>query len=635
MKRKAQFKFTSGRAAATIVIIMLPLLYFFPALTGKLSLIQGDGWTANLGLRIFTGRMIAQGILPLWNPYLFAGMPHLASIYPGVLYPPNWLFVALSPGIAINVIVITTYHLALAGAYRYARCLGIDRLGAIITGVVFGFGGYMVMSIGQTSNITTAAWLPWVLLAIEKLHQRATWRWMALGSIFISLQFFAGVPQITWYTALVGGAYFAFSAVVRKQNQPRRRFIIGALGMAIFGALLSAIQLFPLREMQQHGGRAKISYEYFAAFSFPPQQVLALVFPFFFGGASLPPYRIPYWGQSGIFVTCGYVGLLSILLGLVAVIGARKCPLTWFWAGLAIISLTLSFGDYLPFGLNHWLYRIPVYNLFRASFRHTFEFTFSCAVLAGFGANYLSHADRERKKTPALASAAILTAIVIFTVVAYALFGHILSPNVPRPQQSKSLLNIELLAPLFFFMASVIVLWRFTLHRSKFSSVWLVLILLADLSAYGHYLEWRTYIFSITDRLADPPTVQYIKARESDLNSFRILSYSPQPFGTNYELLDYPNNSIARGLQSANGYDMLRLQRPSEVLGDMTPEGVVQNHNSFGLAHQGFNLFNITYLLFERNGPLDAAGSVVYEGVRFENRSLERRLISGSRIELF
>jgi Bacterial membrane protein YfhO len=640
MEAKCQSYFagelTTGRAVATIGIILLPLVYFFPALTGDLSLVQGDGWTANLGLRIFTGRMIAQGIFPLWNPYLFAGMPHLASIYPGVLYPPNWLFVVLPPGIAINVVVITTYHLALTGAYRYARCLEIDRLGAIITGVVFSFGGYMVMSMGQTSNIATAAWLPWILLAIEKLHKRATWRWVALGSIFISLQFFAGVPQVTWYTALVGGAYFFFSAVMRPQNQPGWRFIIGALGMAMFGALLSAIQLLPLHEMQQFGGRAKISYEYFAAFSFPPRQAVALVFPFFFGGASSPPYRIPYWGESGIFITCGYVGLLSILLGLAAVIGARKRPLVWFWAGLAMISLTLSFGDYLPFGLNHWLYQIPVYNLFRASFRHTFEFTFSCAVLAGVGANYLSHAGRNRdKKTMALASSVILTAIVIFTLAAYALFGQKLSPNVPKPRQSDSLLNIETLTPLFFFVASVIALWCFTLRQSKLSKVLLVLILLADLLAYGHYLEWRAYTFNVADRLADPPTVQEIKARENDPNSFRILSYSSQPFGTNYEMLNYPNNSIARGLQSANGYDMLRLQRPSEVLGDMTSEGVVQNHRSFELAHQGFNLFNIKYLLVERNRPLDPTSSIVYDGVCFESKSFEQRLISGSRIDLF
>src|SRR5262245_47201815 len=181
----------SKRSLATLVIALLPLLYFYPAVKGDLALVQGDGWTANLGLRILTGQLLTQGQLPLCNPYIFAGMPLLASVYPGALYPPNWLFALFPPGVAMNMVVITTYHLALAGAYRYARALGVNRTGAIVTGVAFTFGGYMVMSMGQTSNIATAAWLPWVLLAIEKLRQQVSWLLVTLAAIFIALQFFA------------------------------------------------------------------------------------------------------------------------------------------------------------------------------------------------------------------------------------------------------------------------------------------------------------------------------------------------------------------------------------------------------------------------------------------------------------
>jgi len=289
MKILARRKILTERALTTLVIVLLPLFYFYPAVKGELALVQGDGSAANLGLRILMGQFLAQGQLPLWNPYIFAGMPPLASIYPGALYPPNWLFALFPPGVAMNLVVITTYHLAHAGAYRYARSLGINRIGAIITGVTFTFGGYMVMSMGQTSNIATAAWLPWVLLAIEKLYQRSSWRWVTLGAVFIALQFFAGVPQMTLYTALVGGAYFLFSALIRARQQPRWRFTLGVSAMAACGALLSAIQLLPLRELQRQSGRAAISYEYFAAFSFPPRQVLALVFPYFFGGATMSP----------------------------------------------------------------------------------------------------------------------------------------------------------------------------------------------------------------------------------------------------------------------------------------------------------------------------------------------------------
>jgi len=634
VKTPVRRKIFSERVLATLVIALLPLLYFYPAVKGELALVQGDGWTANLGLRILTGHSLAQGQLPLWNPYIFAGMPLMACILPGALYPPNWLFALFPPGVAMNIVVITTYHLALAGAYRYARALGINRAGAIITGVAFTFGGYMVMSMGQTSNIASAAWLPWVLLAIEKLYQRVSWQWIVLGAIFIAMQFFAGVPQMTWYTALVGGAYFLFSTVIREKRQPRARFILGITAMAACGVLLSAIQLLPLRELQQQSARAKISYEYFAAFSFPPRQIPALIFPYFFGGAYLPPYRILYWGDSGIFVTCGYVGILVLLLGCIAVIGLRRQSIVRFWIGAALFSLILSFGDHLPFGMNQWLHQVPVYNLFRASFRHMFEFTFACAVLAGLGVSYISQGDGKQSSRTLRIGVAALAIVVLFTLLLYIFGGQHLPPNAPRPALSNSATNLEVLVPLFFFVISVAALWRYASRRTKFSGASLIFVLLADLISYGHFLEWRAYTFNIAEGLADPPSVKYIKSREPDLNSFRILSHSVQPFGANYHILNYPNNSIARGLQSVNGYDMLRAQRPATAIGEMSPEGVIGDLNVFNTTDQSLSLFNVKYALFERVGPLGTGDGVVYEGVRFREKPLEWKLSPGVRQEM-
>ncbi|MCI0389325.1 MAG: YfhO family protein [Acidobacteria bacterium] len=627
-------KIISARALATLVIILLPLLYFYPAVKGELALVVGDGWAGYLGIRILTGQSLAQGILPLWNPYIFAGMPLLASVFAGALYPPNWLFALFPPGVAMNLVVITTFHLALAGAYRYARSLGINRTGAIITGVAFTFGGYMVMSMGQTSNIATAAWLPWVLLAIEKLYQRASWRWVTLGAIFIALQFYAGVPQITWYTALLGGAYYLFSVLIRERQQPRWRFSAPVSVMVAGAALLSALQLLPLRELQQQSGRAELSYEYFAAFPFPPLQIVSLIFPYFFGGAYFRPYHIPYWGETGIYVTCGYVGILVILLGCVAVIGPRMRSIVWFWTVTALLSLILSFGDYLPFGLNHLLHRTPVYNLFRASFRHMFEFTFACAVLAGLGVNCISQCDRKQASRMLRISAAIMAIVVLFALLLYIFGSQYLLPNAARPALSNSSRNPEVLVPIFLFVVSVVALWHYAARRTKFSSALLIFVLMVDLVSYGHFLEWRANTFSVARALADPPAVEHIKSRETDLNSFRIMSHASQPFGPNYSALNSPNISIARGLQSVNGYDMLRMRRPATAIGEMTPEGIAQDLNVFDMADQRLNLLNVKYLLFERVGALGTGDAVVYEGVRFRDKPVELKLGPGGRQEM-
>src|SRR5437868_1310318 len=83
-----------------VALIFLPLIYFYPAVTGQIALAPGDVWISNLGVRVLLGRLLAQGQLPLWNPYIFGGMPLLANVYTGALYPPNWIFAVCPPAIA-------------------------------------------------------------------------------------------------------------------------------------------------------------------------------------------------------------------------------------------------------------------------------------------------------------------------------------------------------------------------------------------------------------------------------------------------------------------------------------------------------------------------------------------------------
>src|SRR5262249_55580212 len=158
-------------------LILIPIIYFFPAVMGWITLVPGDGLSQNIGVRILIGQALRDGHLPLWNPYIFAGMPLLAAVHPGALYPPNWLFALFPPPTAMNIVVITTYHLAIIGTYLYGRRVGMTRIGALIAGLAFTFGGFMTAHLGHTSRIAAAIWLPWILLAVENLYQRLTWRW--------------------------------------------------------------------------------------------------------------------------------------------------------------------------------------------------------------------------------------------------------------------------------------------------------------------------------------------------------------------------------------------------------------------------------------------------------------------------
>jgi len=610
----------SERAIIAATLVILPLIYFYPAVIGKVIFTNGDGWSYNLAVRMLAARMIADGMLPLWNPYTFAGMPLLAASQPGALYPLNWLFALFSPGVAMNLVMIASFYIALFGAYRYARLIGIGRVGALVTGMVFTFSAYMISNIEHTGLIAASAWLPWTLLSIEQLYRRASWRWVAVGAATVALQFFAGLTQTTFYCALVYGAYVIFSLTAREPRERRLRFLGAVAAMTVCGALLSAIKLAPVFELQQQSERAQISYEYFSLIAAPPRRLFAIIFPFFFGGSGSLPYKIPEWDYWWVTKwQGGYVGMLGLLLSLVALMGPRRRRLTWFWAGVAVVALTLAVGAYLPFGLNHLLYRVPIYNLFRCSYRHLCEFSFAVAVLAGFGVNYIVEMERAQTRQALKRGILAMTALVTCTAVAYRFFGSRLGTPIPPPAGSGSLANAEALVPLSFFVLSVAVLCLYAKRQTPATASCIVILLLLDLASFGHFFNWGPD-FRIVDRLADPPTVRFIKAREPDWNSFRVASQLGVALNAaDAESLNQPNISIARGLQSVNGYDPLRLPRLAAIAGEMDIFGVMRNPKTLGLSDRGLDLLNVKYLLRARASKPESG----HEGIGFNPLNLQ------------
>src|SRR5581483_2898617 len=527
-----------GKLIFVAALFFLPLIYFYPAVIGKVALAPGDVWISNLGVRVLLGRMLAAGQLPLWNPYIFGGMPLLANVYTGALYPPNWIFAVFSPAVALNALMISTCHLALVGMYLYARRIGLERLSALVAGIVFTFSGFSIAHLDHIHRLTAVVWLPWIMLAIEELYQKASWRWIVLGAVFIALQLFAGDPQMTLYTAMVGGAYALFCLLARAEREKRRRFILAGAVMSVAGLLLSLAQLLPEAELLRQGERARLSYDYFAGYSLPPRQVVSLVFPYFFGGAALKPYRVEYWGEWNELVPCGYVGLLGLMLVLAAWFGRSRSDelpacrvsidndpgekggpssadsnklaarrgstlMIWFWSGVALVALALAFGDYLPFGLNHLLYRVPVYNLFRGSYRHWFEFTFAAALLAGFGLGRLG--ELRPNKVPEVLAASTATVFLLLVTVAalYHFGGDVFAGSAPRPALAGSLANPEAFIPVITFVFAAAAFWLHGLRQNAGSTVVLVVVLMLDLGTFGWFFAWRAVPNRVNERLSD------------------------------------------------------------------------------------------------------------------------------------
>jgi len=647
-------------------LMLLPVIYFYPAVKGDFVLMMGDGWAYNILMSMFSGALISQGEIPLWNSHIFAGTPHLAAIQTGALYPPNWLYAILPPGAAMNAVVISTYQIAIVGSYLFGRRIGMVRIAALVTAVTFTFSGFMVAQFDQTNSIAAYAWLPWVLLAIERLYQRLSWRWIGLGATFIALQTFAGLPQATFLTALLSGAYVVFCLTLRGSTVRPIRFGLAILLMAICGAMFSAIQLLPARELQLQGDRAQISYEFFSHWSMPPRRLFALVFPNFFGGGLKPFYSRPAWDSLwSVRWAHGYTGIVGLLLAFVALFESFrrrmvsrkgedyaldqneetvvkpdalpfKRSLIWFWGSVAGVSLLLALGHYMPFGLNHLLYRITPFNLFRGSFRHLVEYSFAIAMLAGLGTSMLTTSPRKQAYRALLPGAITIASVVSATLAAYLYFNRAIPVENPSLAPTTSLKDAEALIPMIFFLLSIAAVWFYMRRRSGLAGVVLVITLLLDLASFGYCTEWRTVGWKMMDTFADSPAVAYVKSREADLQSFRVLDRSIGDYSLNCADLNCQNMSIARGLQSCGGYEPMRLSRVADVAGEMSILGRVTDTKALGVVNQGLNLLNVRYVFHEKLPIVDdkTLFTVNHNGIPFKQNVMDIKMSPGGRREM-
>src|SRR5262249_29149800 len=158
-------------------------------------------------------------------------------------------FAFLPPIAAINAVVILTYHFALIGTYLYCRRIGLEPAAALVAGVIFAFGGFLISHLDQVNYVAALAWLPWVLYGLEKIFQANSrqehWRAVCLGAIVVAVHLFAGLPQATFQIAIVSGLYFLFTLLFRCEGKNKTSFLFGTFCMALCGTLLSLAQLLP------------------------------------------------------------------------------------------------------------------------------------------------------------------------------------------------------------------------------------------------------------------------------------------------------------------------------------------------------------------------------------------------------
>ncbi|MCA1618547.1 MAG: YfhO family protein [Acidobacteria bacterium] len=595
---------------AALAVSLAPVLYFLPAVLNGSVLCPDDGTIFNTPLRVAAADITLGGSLPLWNPYIFGGMPLLATAQGGLLFPPNWFYLAFTPQAATNLMVVSSYVVAALGAYLYARRAGATVAGAVVTSLAWQWGGFLVGQIGHINVVQTGAVLPWVLWALDGYAVTGRRKWGVALAALVALQTFAGHQQTLAYSLLLASAY-ATACACAQTGAARARYLWTLLFVAA-GVLVAAVQILPTFELLRNSPRSDATYDFFTSFSLEPGMLWTFLAPYVAGGGDGRLFRAPYVGPPYYGEMAGYVGALALMLAACAVVFRRDAR-TKFWAAVALVCLLLALGRYAPLGLYKLVYYVPVLNLFRVPARHLMEVEFALAVLAGRGLTALTLA-RGTLGRAVLGRAAAVGASVLVLTFAAVTWGRPEDFKLARRAPVTLMRAPELFVPLLVACASAWALWAFARGR-RGATVLLVGLLALDLLVWGQSSGWWFSSPKTDGELwREPePAALVRKQAGSDPAAYRILTaphafdpaVAPVPPSVSHSpewtLWTQPDVYMMHGVPNAAGYDGFGLARYSRLAGEMKVWGELTDpESSLQGESREIDLLNVRYLVSMR-----------------------------------
>ncbi|MCB9456486.1 MAG: oligosaccharide flippase family protein [Anaerolineaceae bacterium] len=414
----------------------------------------------NYQWKTFIRESIAQGEIPLWNPHQFAGIPFLAAGQQSTLYPLSIIYYVLPLTAAYGWFTVVQLWLAGLFMYLFLRGLNAGRFGGLVAGVTYQLSAFFVISAVFPMIIGAAAWLPLILLMAEFIIQQrslfgrpSSIPWAAIGAGALGCNILAGHVEITYYTLLITAFYAGLRLALTRRSLVNlwRHIVQRGAWLAVMVALglgIGAVQFIPLFELVSVNFRSdSATYEQVISWAHPPRDVVQFAMPNFYGSPAQHTYFDVFtgetapvtvnaagnainntdWGIKNYVEGALYLGILPLALALFAVVVAMvrgrgvprpygegeeiavnetvaahggaplreyNPPYRLIFALLTLLGLTFMFG--LP--TYRLLYMLPGISQLHSPFRWIFAVTLGVAVLAGFGADVLTNADKSCRK---------------------------------------------------------------------------------------------------------------------------------------------------------------------------------------------------------------------------------------------
>jgi hypothetical protein len=326
------------------------------------------------------------------------GAPLFANYQSALVYPPNLILYLVGPVWGHGLLAALHLIWAGLGMYFLARRLGVSPLARAVAGMTFSLSGYLVARSSFLSINAAAAWMPWIILAADRLvqldHDRSNRRKIiqagCLLSITLALQWLAGHAQTAWYTIVALMVWVLWRLIGNVSFKQALKIFVYIAIAALFAFMLAAVQLLPTIEYTMHSFRVDtLDTEFAMNYSFWPWRILSLVLPGLFGS----PASGDFWGYANYWEDAIYFGVLPFFLSLLALVAGWRRKIEQqsavkFLTILGGAAMLLAMGKNTP--IYPFLFKhAPTFNMFQAPTRWNIIFVFAFTLLAAIGLDEL------------------------------------------------------------------------------------------------------------------------------------------------------------------------------------------------------------------------------------------------------
>lgn len=478
---------TSGRQAAgespliperyqhfvAIALLFLSLVVFFNKviLSGK-SYYDVDV-IASRSFDTFLADAKQQGIFPLWNSYIFCGMPSYGSLTVGgdrlfdiaaqILTKTSTVFsyLILNPP---EGWVIFFYFVFACGIYLFTYLKVKSKFSAFIAAFAATFSMYIIIWVmsGHNTKIAVIAFFPYVFYIVERLRERLSWLLALLLVVVLHFSFMPSHVQMIFYMYFAIGIYLLFflvrSLLKKKETEPEtesasawkgvvRAGVVLTLASALAFAMdsdkyLSVLEYSPYStrgsnpivpasgEDASKTVEGGLPYRYATDWSFAPGEMMTWLVPSWYGFGQVKYSGFLsnnqeamlsfYWGPQPFTHAPQYMGLIVLILALIGFMKYRKDPFVQYIGLLIILSILIAFGREFPLFYDLMYRYFPLFNKFRVPSMILVLVQIFVPILAAYGIvsffrdRQLQAAELQKRKKSLLLWVGATIAVLLF-----------------------------------------------------------------------------------------------------------------------------------------------------------------------------------------------------------------------------